>query len=29
MGAGKYVVKWRGLGGDGHALKGIFSFTVD
>ena len=29
MGAGKYVVKWRGLGADGHALKGIFSFTVD
>ena len=29
MGAGKYVVKWRGLGADGHALKGIFSFTFD
>ena len=29
MGAGKYVVKWRGLGADGHALNGIFSFTVD
>ena len=29
MGAGKYVVKWRGLGVDGHALNGIFSFTVD
>ena len=29
MGAGKYVVKWRGLGADGHALNGTFSFTVD
>lgn len=29
MGAGKYVVKWRGLSADGHALNGTFSFTVD
>ena len=29
MGAGVYVVAWRGLGADGHALNGIFSFTVE
>lgn len=29
MGAGIYVVEWRGLGGDGHALIGTFSFTVE
>ncbi len=29
MGAGTYVVEWRGLGADGHALNGIFSFTVE
>ena len=29
MGAGVYVVKWRGLGADGHALNGTFSFTVE
>ena len=29
MGAGVYVVRWRGLGDDGHALNGIFSFTVE
>ena len=29
MGAGIYVVKWRGLGADGHALNGTFSFTVE
>ena len=28
MGAGIYVVEWRGLGADGHALNGTFSFTV-
>ncbi len=29
MGAGTYVVEWRGLGVDGHALNGTFSFTVE
>ena len=29
MGAGVYVVEWRGLGDDGHALNGTFSFTVE
>ena len=29
MGAGEYVVEWRGLGADGHALNGTFSFTVE
>lgn len=29
MGAGTYVVGWRGLGSDGHALNGTFSFTVE
>tara|TARA_B110000977_G_scaffold182184_1_gene243577 strand:+ start:1142 stop:1483 length:342 start_codon:yes stop_codon:yes gene_type:complete len=29
MGAGVYVVEWRGLGNDGHALNGTFSFTVE
>ena len=29
MGAGLYVVEWRGLGSDGHALNGTFSFTVE
>ena len=29
MGAGVYVVEWRGLGVDGHALNGTFSFTVE
>jgi len=29
MGAGVYVVEWRGLGADGHALNGTFSFTVE
>ena len=28
MGPGTYVVEWRGLGADGHALNGKFSFTV-
>ncbi|MDC0136637.1 copper resistance protein CopC [Sulfitobacter sp.] len=29
MGAGVYVVEWRGLGDDGHALNGTFNFTVE
>ncbi|PTX74522.1 copper resistance CopC family protein [Sulfitobacter mediterraneus] len=29
MGAGTYVVEWRGLGSDGHALNGTFSFNVE
>ena len=29
MGAGEYVIEWRGLGADGHALNGTFSFTVE
>ena len=29
MGPGAYVIEWRGLGADGHALKGTFSFTVE
>ena len=29
MGAGVYVVEWRGLGDYGHALNGTFSFTVE
>ncbi|WP_298260953.1 copper resistance CopC family protein [uncultured Litoreibacter sp.] len=29
MGVGTYVVEWRGLGVDGHALNGTFSFTVE
>ena len=28
MGEGPYLIKWRGLGADGHALDGSFSFTV-
>lgn len=28
MGAGDYEVEWRGLGIDGHAMKGTFSFEV-
>lgn len=28
MGSGVYMVAWRGLGIDGHALNGTFSFTV-
>ena len=28
MGPGSYVVEWRGLGTDGHALNGTFNFTV-
>lgn len=29
MGKGTYRIDWRGLGADGHAMKGSFSFTVD
>ena len=29
MGAGNYLIEWRGLGGDGHPLNGTFSFTVE
>jgi methionine-rich copper-binding protein CopC len=29
MGDGVYVIDWRGLGADGHALNGTFSFTVE
>ncbi|MDG1745241.1 MAG: copper resistance protein CopC [Planktomarina sp.] len=28
MGPGSYVVEWRGLGADGHALNGTFNFTL-
>ncbi len=28
QGAGSYIVDWRGLGADGHALKGSFRFEV-
>ena len=29
VGVGKYLIEWRGLGADGHALNGNFSFTVE
>lgn len=29
MGPGVYEVEWRGLGIDGHAMKGTFSFEVE
>ena len=29
VGVGKYLIEWRGLGEDGHALNGNFSFTVE
>ena len=29
MGLGIYVINWRGLGADGHALNGKFSFLVE
>lgn len=29
MGEGNYRVEWRGLGVDGHAMQGVFTFTVD
>ncbi|AXI46514.1 copper resistance protein CopC [Sulfitobacter sp. SK012] len=28
-GSGTYVIDWRGLGSDGHALNGTFSFTAE
>lgn len=28
VGNGTYEIKWRGLGADGHAMNGSFSFTV-
>ena len=28
-GTGIYVIEWRGLGEDGHAMQGEFSFTVE
>lgn len=29
MGEGIYRIEWRGLGIDGHAMQGTFTFTVD
>ncbi|MBO9441817.1 copper resistance protein CopC [Phaeobacter italicus] len=29
MGAGDYVIEWRGLGDDGHPQSGSFAFRVD
>jgi copper resistance protein C len=29
MGSGIYVIDWRGLGVDGHAMTGSFSFVVE
>ena len=29
MGLGIYIISWRGLGADGHALNGKFSFIVE
>ncbi len=29
MGEGIYRIEWRGLGVDGHAMQGAFTFTVD
>lgn len=28
MGAGSYLVEWRALGEDGHAMDGTFTYTV-
>jgi len=28
LGAGKYMVSWTAVGGDGHPMKGTYSFTV-
>jgi len=28
MGSGLHLIEWRGLGADGHALKGPFNFSV-
>ena len=29
MESGVYLIEWRGLGADGHALNGSLSFTVE
>ncbi len=29
MGSGTYLIEWRGLAGDGHVMRGTFSFRVD
>lgn len=29
MGAGAYLIEWRGLGTDGHTLNGSFGFVVE
>jgi len=29
IGNGNYLIEWRGLGYDGHALNGTFSFIVE
>lgn len=29
MGNGVYLIEWRGLGVDGHAMNGSFRFTVE
>lgn len=29
MGQGAYRIDWRGLGADGHAMQGAFTFTVE
>ncbi len=29
VGSGTYVIDWRGLGADGHAMTGSFSFVVE
>jgi len=29
MGEGTYRIEWRGLGADGHAMQGAFTFTVE
>lgn len=29
QGDGVYQIEWRGLGGDGHPMQGMFTFQVD
>ena len=29
IGSGTYLIDWRGLGADGHAMTGSFSFVVE
>lgn len=29
MGPGTYLIEWRGLGQDGHAINGDFTFSVE